>query len=42
LLIEHGADVNAKDRFGFAPLHDSDSKGYIEIVKLLIKNFKNL
>jgi ankyrin repeat protein len=42
LLIEHGADVNAEDWLGFAPLHDSDSEGYIEIVKLLIKNFKNL
>jgi hypothetical protein len=36
-LLKEGADVNAKDRFGFTPLHYTALNGHIEIVKLLIE-----
>jgi ankyrin repeat protein len=38
LLIEHGADVNAKDKSHSTPLHLASSKGSYEIVELLIEH----
>ena len=45
-LIEHGADVNAKDKWGWTPLHETAYYGYPEICELLIEhgadvNFKD-
>jgi|ETN07SMinimDraft_1059922.scaffolds.fasta_scaffold27627_4 ankyrin repeat protein len=34
--LSRGADVNAKDKDGFTPLHLAANKGHKEIVKLLI------
>jgi ankyrin repeat protein len=36
-LLKEGADVNAKDRFGFTPLHYTALNGHFEVVKLLIE-----
>jgi serine/threonine protein kinase len=36
-LLKEGADVNAKDEFGWTPLHKAAILGHIEVVKLLIK-----
>jgi ankyrin repeat protein len=38
LLIEHGADVNAKGMGGFTALHVAAGKGYRDIVELLLLN----
>jgi uncharacterized protein len=38
LLIEHGADVNARQQDGFTPLHEAALTGQIELVKLLLDN----
>ena len=35
LLIEHGADVNAKDIYGWTPLYLTACKGRTETAKLL-------
>jgi ankyrin repeat protein len=37
-LIEHKADVNAKDNFGQTPLHNSAREGQFECLKSLIDN----
>lgn len=37
-LIQNGADVNAKDKYGLTPMHGAVEKGNLEMVKLLIKN----
>jgi len=36
VLLAHGADVNAKDSFGFTPLHIATDKGYEAMVKVLL------
>jgi len=39
ILIEHGADVNYQSQYdGYTSLHWASKKGYLELVKLLIKN----
>lgn len=38
LLIEKGANVNSKDKYGDTPLHAAILQGNIEIAKLLLKN----
>lgn len=35
-LLESGADVNQKNRFGMTPLYYASRNGYLEIVKLLL------
>ena len=37
-LIEQGADVNAKDKYGYTPLHFAVGNGYPKIVEVLLKN----
>ncbi len=36
-LIEHGANVNVRDKYGNTPLHYASSDGYENAVKLLIE-----
>ena len=36
LLIAKGADVNAKTKYGYTPLHTASDSGYKEIAELLI------
>ncbi|MFA5292087.1 MAG: ankyrin repeat domain-containing protein [Phycisphaerae bacterium] len=36
LLIANGADINAKDSFGWMPLHTAAQFGYSDMVKLLV------
>jgi ankyrin repeat protein len=38
LLLEYGADVNAKTRDGLTALHLSAQNGHLEIVKLLLEH----
>jgi len=35
-LTDNGADVNAKDNNGFAPLHWASFNGHLEVVKHLV------
>jgi ankyrin repeat protein len=37
-LLKEGADVNAKDEFGWTPLHGAAILGHIEVVKLLLEH----
>jgi ankyrin repeat protein len=37
LLLEHGADPNARQQIGFTPFHSAASRGDIEMAKLLIE-----
>jgi len=37
LLIEKGADVNQRHRFGFTPLMQAAKRGHVEILKALIE-----
>ncbi|XP_033632864.1 poly [ADP-ribose] polymerase tankyrase-1-like [Asterias rubens] len=37
-LLEHGADVNARDKGGLIPLHNASSYGHLDIASLLIKH----
>ena len=36
LCISHGAEVRAKDKHGFTPLHCASSEGWLEIVEMLV------
>lgn len=37
-LLQHGADVHAKDKGGLVPLHNACSYGHYEVTELLIKH----
>ena len=37
LLLENGADIEAKDKGGLVPLHNACSYGHYEVAELLIK-----
>ncbi|KAG8552330.1 hypothetical protein GDO81_004477 [Engystomops pustulosus] len=37
-LLEHGADVHAKDKGGLVPLHNACSYGHYEVAELLVKH----
>ena len=37
LLLERGADVNARTKVGSTPLHMASSRGALEIVRLLLE-----
>ena len=37
LLLEHGADIHARDQHGWTPLHSASSSGALEVVRLLIE-----
>ena len=41
LLLQHGADVHAKDKGGLVPLHNACSYGHFEVTELLLKVCKN-
>ena len=38
VLIEHGADVTARDGRGSTPLHNASRNGHVEVVRFLIKH----
>ena len=42
LLIENGADINAKDEDGYTVLMHASFNGYLEIVKYLIEKGANV
>ncbi len=42
LLIDNGADINAKGRFGATPLHEAASRGHEETTRLLISRGANV
>uniref|UniRef100_A0A8C5CUX7 Poly [ADP-ribose] polymerase n=1 Tax=Gadus morhua TaxID=8049 RepID=A0A8C5CUX7_GADMO len=37
LLLQHGADVHAKDKGGLAPLHNACSYGHLEVAQRLVR-----
>ncbi|XP_069467433.1 poly [ADP-ribose] polymerase tankyrase-2 isoform X2 [Ambystoma mexicanum] len=37
-LLQHGADVHAKDKGGLVPLHNACSYGHFEVTELLVKH----
>uniref|UniRef100_H2ZNF9 Poly [ADP-ribose] polymerase n=1 Tax=Ciona savignyi TaxID=51511 RepID=H2ZNF9_CIOSA len=37
-LLQHGADVHAKDKGGLVPLHNACSYGHYEVTELLVKH----
>jgi ankyrin repeat protein len=38
LLVQQGADVNKRDRKGWAPLHIAAQDGYLKTVEILVSN----
>ena len=38
VLLERGADPNARQQLGFTPLHSAASRGDVEMAKLLLQN----
>ena len=38
LLLDHGADINSKDKNGLSPLHFSSRNGALEVVRLLLEH----
>ena len=34
--LENGANVNAKDKYGWTPLHEASNNGHKEVAELLI------
>ncbi|KAF0287606.1 Tankyrase-1 [Amphibalanus amphitrite] len=41
-LLDHGADVHAKDKGGLVPLHNACSYGHYEVTELLVKHGANV
>lgn len=37
LLVDRGANVNAKDKFGWTPLTLAAQEGHLDVVKLMIE-----
>jgi ankyrin repeat protein len=37
VLIDHGANVNARERYHYAPIHFSSENGHLGIAKLLLE-----
>ncbi|WP_331436762.1 ankyrin repeat domain-containing protein [Gordoniibacillus kamchatkensis] len=37
LLIDHGADVNIKDKDGVSPLTHANARGFVAIADMLVK-----
>jgi len=42
LLVDHGADVNARQQGGFTPLHEAALGGCAEIATLLLEHGANI
>ena len=38
VLLEHGADTETRDRFGFSPLGQSSANGHVEVLRVLLEN----
>ena len=38
VLVEHGADVAAKDRYGSTPLHEASSPGHLDLARFLVEH----
>jgi ankyrin repeat protein len=38
LLVEHGAPVNTRDRFGSSPLHEAARGGHLQCVDVLLRH----
>ncbi|KAI9434705.1 ankyrin repeat-containing domain protein [Lactarius indigo] len=38
MLLEHNAEVNARDSRGRVPLHDAAYNGHLEVVRSLLKH----
>lgn len=36
LLVEHGADVNARQSGGYTPLHEAAANGHVDLARLLV------
>jgi ankyrin repeat protein len=36
LVEEHGLDVNARDHFGYTPLHHAASRGDMDVIRYLV------
>jgi ankyrin repeat protein len=41
-LVDHGADVNAKNENGETPLHYAASNGHLPIVQYLVQHGANM